>query len=341
MTVTAPFAAAPPSATRARHPFLAFLIRRLLAGVAVLLVASALIFAAVQALRGDVAASVLGRNATPESLAALRADLRLDDPLPVRYLRWLTGVLRGDLGNSSVAVAQGDPHPAVWDAISGPLLNSAILAVTCVLLLVPLALALGALAAVHAGRPVDHAVSVVALVFGALPEFLVATVLVLVFFTGFGLLPPVSSIGPGQTPLDDPTALILPVLSLLLVTLSGATRMVRAGTADVLRREYVTMARLNGIPERRVLWRYGVRNALGPSVQVLAQAGLYLVGGVIVVENVFNYPGIGKELVQAVSTRDVQVICDIALILAAVYVAVNIVADLVTVWLVPALRTEA
>jgi peptide/nickel transport system permease protein len=304
-----------------------------------LLLASILVFGAVQVLPGDVAQVVLGRTATPERLAAVRADLNLNDAVPVRYVHWLEGVATGDLGNSSAALAQGQTLP-VWDAIRTPLRNSLVLAVLTLLIFIPLCIVLGTVAALRAGRRTDHAISVTALALSSLPEFLVGTLLIVVFFTQLDLLPPVSTIGPGQTPFSQPKELVLPVLTLLAVSVAFGTRLLRASIVDVLREDYVAMARLNGLRERRVIWRYALRNALAPSVQILAQMIQYLIGGIIITESVFNYPGIGSALVQAVLVRDPQVISVVAMMLAAIYILVNVLADLAVVFLVPRLRTK-
>jgi peptide/nickel transport system permease protein len=304
-----------------------------------LLLASILVFGAVQVLPGDVAQVVLGRTATPDRLAAVRADLNLNDPVPVRYVHWLGGVATGDLGNSSAALAQGQTLP-VWDAIRTPLRNSLVLAVLTLLIFVPLCILLGTVAALRAGKRSDHAISITSLALSSLPEFLVGTLLIVVFFTQLDLLPPVSTIGPGQTPFSNPKELVLPVLTLLAVSVAFGTRLLRASIIDVLREDYVAMARLNGLRERRVIWRYALRNALAPSVQILAQMIQYLIGGIIITESVFNYPGIGSALVQAVLVRDPQVVSVVAMILAAIYIVVNVLADLAVVLLVPRLRTK-
>ena len=318
---------------------LAFLARRLATGAVALLLASILVFGAVQVLPGDVAQVVLGRTATPDRLSAVRADLNLNDPVPVRYVHWLEGVATGDLGNSSAALAQGQTLP-VWDAIRTPLRNSLVLAVLTLLIFVPLCIVLGTVAALRAGRRSDHAISITSLALSSLPEFLVGTLLIVVFFTQLDLLPPVSTIGPGQTPFSNPKELVLPVLTLLAVSVAFGTRLLRASIIDVLREDYVAMARLNGLRERRVIWRYALRNALAPSVQILAQMIQYLIGGIIITESVFNYPGIGSALVQAVLVRDPQVVSVVAMILAAIYILVNVLADLAVVLLVPRLRTK-
>jgi peptide/nickel transport system permease protein len=328
-----------PEATRRRHPVAGFVVRRVAAGIATLVVASFLIFASVQILPGDVASVILGKNATPARVDKVRSDLHLDDPLPQRYVTFLTDVSTGHFGNSSAALAQGRELP-VWRVIKTPLRNSLILALITILLFVPLCLVLGTVSALRAGRATDHAISVPALVASAMPEFLVGTLLIVIFFTQLDLFPPVAEIGPEETPFSHPDALVLPVLTLLSVSLALGIRLVRASMIEVLRADYVRMARLNGQSERRVVVRYALRNALGPGIQAIAQTMQYLLGGIIITESVFNYPGIGNKLVQAVSLRDVQEIGVIAMILAATYIVINIVADLVVTLAVPKLRTS-
>jgi peptide/nickel transport system permease protein len=305
-----------------------------------LLVASFLIFATLQILPGDVVSVVLGKNATPQRVAAVRADLHLNDPLPVRYLRFVEGFATGHLGDSSAALAQGQKQP-VWSVIRKPLRNTVILAVITMILFVPICFILGTSAALRAGRAVDHGISIPTLVASAMPEFLVGTLLIVVFFSETNLLPPVAGIGPEENPLSHPKGLVLPVLTLLSVSVALGIRLVRASVLDVLRSDYVSMARLNGQPEHRVVIRYAVRNALGPGIQAVAQTAQYLLGGIIITESVFNYPGIGKLLVQAVSLRDVQEIAVIAMILATAYITINIFADLAVMLSVPKLRTGA
>jgi peptide/nickel transport system permease protein len=322
------------------HPVARFLGRRLLGAVATLFVVAVVIFLALQVIPGDAATTVLGRNATPASLHELRHQLKLDRPLTAQFFGWLGGLLHGDFGNSASALAHNNGDPSVWTAIREPLVNSAYLAGIAVVLLIPLGLLLGALAAVRQGRPSDYAVSVTALVFGGMPEFLVGTILIAVFFSWLNLLPPIANIGPGETPLAHPSALVLPVVTLLAVSLGFTIRMVRAGTIEALHQDYVAMARLNGIRESRVVFRYALRNSLAPSVQAIAQTVAYFAGGIIITESVFDYPGIGRLLVQAVNARDVPTIADITMLLATFYVLVNVLADLVVVALVPKLRTS-
>ena len=296
-----------------------------------------LIFASVQLLPGNVATAVLGRNATPQAVHSIEQNLGLNRSLVERYATFLSDLVRGRLGDSTVAIAQGT-RVTVWSTIRTPIRNSLVLAGLTVLLFVPLALLLGAWAAVRQGKRADHAINTSALTIGAMPEFLVGTLLVLVFFTSLHLLPPISETQPGKSLFSDPRIFVLPVVTLLSVSLAYTTRLVRATTIEVLRENYVSMARLNGYRERRVIWRYALRNALAPAVQGIAQTVQYLIGGIIIVESVFNYPGIGTQLVQSVSARDVQMIAVIAVMLAAIYIAVNILADLAVMLLVPKLR---
>jgi peptide/nickel transport system permease protein len=317
-----------------------FVVRRVSAGLLTLLVASFLIFAAVQILPGDVASVVLGKTATPEKVEAIRQDLNLDESLPERYWLFISNVGTGHFGNSSAALVQGR-ELSVWSVIRTPLRNSLILALITILLFVPLCLLLGTISALRAGRAADHAISVPSLVASAMPEFLVGTLLIVIFFTQLDLFPPVAEVGTGETPFTHPDALVLPVLTLLSVSLALGIRLIRASMFDVLRADYVRMARLNGQPERRVVVRYALRNALGPGIQAIAQTMQYLLGGIIITESVFNYPGIGNKLVQAVSLRDFQEVGVIAMILAATYIVINIVADLLVMLAVPKLRTGA
>jgi peptide/nickel transport system permease protein len=326
------------AAAVASHPVLRFLARRVGAGVLTLFVASLLIYAAILILPGDVTQVVLGRNGTPERIAAVKAQLHLDQSGPERYWHWLTGMLTGDFGDSTAALVQGQTVH-VSSAIGTPFANSMILALITLAAFIPLCVALATFAALRAGKPSDHGISLTTLALGSMPEFLLGTLLIVVFFSKLDLLPAVSSIGPGQSPLDQPDALVLPVLTLLAVSTAFGVRLLRASIVEVLRDDYVTMARLNGVRERRVVARYVLRNAMAPFAQVLAQTAQYLVGGIIIVESLFNYPGIGKTLVQSVLVRDPQMVSVIAILLAALYITINIIADLAVVFLVPRLRT--
>jgi peptide/nickel transport system permease protein len=333
--------AAEPRLERRRFsPVQLFLVRRIAGALAALLAASVLIFVGTELLPGNAASAVLGRDATPAAEQVLTHQMHLDRPALTRYFDWLGGFVHADLGESAVALAQGE-HTKVWSLISDPLKNSAILAGITALLMIPLALGLGAYAAIRAGKPSDHLISIGSLISISAPEFVTGAFLVALFFVGLDWLPPVALVPPGGDPLSDPTKLVLPVLTLLFASLAAGIRMVRAGMFEALQTEYVQVARLNGLPERRVLTRYALRNALAPSVQVLAQNLQYLVGGVIVVESVFAYPGLGSQLVNAVQNRDITMVQSIAMLIAIVYVIINLLADLIVMLLVPKLRAPA
>jgi peptide/nickel transport system permease protein len=341
--VVKPGAGSPVAAVRRawhNHPVAAFVVRRVAAGLATLLVVSFIIFVATNALPGNVAQVVLGKNATPTALRQLEHQLGLDHSILSRYWTWLTGLFHGNLGQSAVQLAQGAPSAPVTATIGTPLRNSFELALVTSILLIPLSLLLGTLAALRAGRTSDYAISYTSLIMGSLPEFVLGTFLILIFFSWLNLFPPVSLIPVGSSPLQHPKEIALPILTLLGVSLAFCARQVRAGVLEALRQDYVTMARLGGVKERRVLWKFALRNALAPSVQTFAQAIMYLLGGIIVVETLFAYPGIGNLLVQEVQTRDVTEVQAIAMVLAAIYIAINILADLVVVLIVPRLRTS-
>jgi peptide/nickel transport system permease protein len=323
------------------HPAGALVVRRLLTGILTLFVVSILIFLATNILPGNAAEIVLGRNATPARVHALEVKLGINRSVFNRYTTWLGDIGQGNFGNSAVAMAESKPKPSIGPTLSAPLYNSFVLAAITTCVLIPLTLLLGAIAGIHGGRKLDHAISFPALVFGGLPEFVTGTLLIYILFDKLNLLPPVALVAPGQSPFADVKALIMPALTLLVVALGAGVRQVRAGMIDILQQDFVHVARLNGVRERRVLWRYALRNALAPSVQIIAQNLQYLVGGIIIVESVFAYPGIGTYLVNAVTTRDVTEVQAAAMILATLYILINIVADLIVVFLVPKLRTAS
>jgi peptide/nickel transport system permease protein len=333
--------AAPVARRREASPLLRFAGRRLLGAVVALWVASLVIFAGTQLLPGDAASVVLGRNGNPATVKLLNKQLHLDRPAYRQYVDWVEGLAHGDLGNSAVGMAQGATSAPIWPLISDAIKNSVILAVITALLMIPLSLGLGVLAAVLRGRWLDHAISVASLAAIALPEFVIGSLLVGVFFVGLHWLPPVAIVAPGADPLDHPAKLVLPIATLLLASLAAGIRMVRAGMVEVLQTEYVQTARLNGVSERRVLWRYALRNALPTSVQILAQNLQWLIGGIIITENVFAYPGIGSTLVVAVQNRDVTLVQSVAMLIAIVYIALNLLADLIVMLLVPKIREPA
>jgi peptide/nickel transport system permease protein len=233
-------------------------------------------------------------------------------------------------------VANGQPVASVlWSRISNTLQFSLI----AIVVLVPLAIALGVISALRAGGVVDQVISGVSLLGLSFPDFIVATFVAWIFGIVLGLFPPVALVPPGGSPLETPDILVLPVLTMVIIGTPYASRMVRAGMLEVLGSEYIQAARLNGIPERRVIRGHALRNALGPTVQTVAATLQWLIGGVIAVEIVFNYPGIGSELVRSVQIRDFNFVQSTALVIASVFIFINILADILVVLLIPRLRT--
>jgi peptide/nickel transport system permease protein len=306
---------------------LRLILGRIAAGAATLLVASALIFTATQLLPGDLATATLGRDATPDAVKALRERLGLNRPAALRYVDWLDGIAHLDLGKSAVNGVR------VSATISQPLRNSALLVAITLGLLVPLSLLLGTATALRRGSLFDLGSQLVTVSLVALPEFVVGIVLVLVFAIAWPVLPAVAFQVTAK-------ALILPVATLLMLSLAYTARMVRAGVIEVLSSEYVAMARLKGMPERSVIRHHVLPNAIGPSLHAFALTAAWLAGGVVIVEYLFAYPGIGQLLIDAVTSRDVPMVEAVSLILAAVYVIGNLIADVSTILLTPRLRTR-
>jgi peptide/nickel transport system permease protein len=312
-----------------------FILRRLLLGLLTLFVSSVIIFAATQALPGDAARSILGRSATPESLAELRRQLGLDKGVVEQYWDWITGVLSGDLGTS---LANGLP---VSEVIGERLVYSLFLMLIAGAIAIPLGIALGAISARRRDGVFDQVTSIVTLGLAALPEFVVAISLAVLFSTTvLTVLPSVIVTEPGSRPWDYPKELVLPVITLVIAVVPYTTRIMRASTVEILESDFVEMARLKGLSERLVLWRHAVPNALAPTFQVTALNLAYLAGGIVVVEAVFNYPGIGLLLVESVRARDMPTVQAIALLIAALYVVLNLLADLATIMVSPRLRTS-
>ena len=313
-----------------------FVIRRLLLGLIVLIMVSIVVFAATQALPGDPARAILGRSATPQSLAALRLKLHLDQPVFTQYWTWLTGLLHGNLGTSLAA------QEPVTTLLGPRLVNSSVLVAVSAIVSIPLSIAIGSWAALKREKIFDTVSSNLLLALAALPEFVVAVVLVLLFATTVfpGVFPAISRIPPGSGPWNYPSALVLPVLTLVIAVAPYVARIMRASMVEVLESDYIEMARLKGLPERTVMIRHALPNALGPVFQVIALNLAYLAGGIVVVETVFNYGGIGSGMQEAVINHDLPVVQALAMLIAAVYVALNLLADVATIMVTPRLRTR-
>jgi peptide/nickel transport system permease protein len=312
-----------------------FILRRLLLGILVLILVSVLVFLATQALPGDPARAILGRNANPASLAALRHQLHLDRPVADQYLTWVTGLLHGNLGTSLEA------QEPVSTLLAPKLVNSAVLVALAAILSIPLSIAIGAWAALKREKVFDQTSSNLLLLLAALPEFVVALVLVILFATTVShVLPAISTVPPGSRPWNNWVALILPTLTLVIAVAPYVSRIMRASMIEVLESDYVEMARLKGLPERTVLVRHALPNALGPVFQVIALNLAYLAGGIIFIEFVFNYSGIGGAIQEAVVNHDLPVVQALAMLIAAVYVILNLLADVATILVTPRLRTR-
>jgi len=311
-----------------------FIVRRLLLGVLVLFLVSVVVFIATQAL-GDPARAILGRDATPERLAALQKELNLNDSLIGQYFSWLGGLLSGDLGNSLAA------QSPVSTLLGPRLLNSAVLVLIAAVVSIPVSIAIGSWAALRREKTFDNVTSNLLLLLAALPEFVVAVLLVMLFATTvFHWLPAISSVPPGTKPWDFPDGLVLPVATLVIVVAPYVARIMRASMVEVLESDYVEMARLKGLPEGTVLVRHALPNAIGPVFQVIAINLAYLAGGLVVIEYVFNYPGIGSALQDAVVNHDLPVVQALAMLIAGVYVVLNLLADVATILVTPRLRTR-
>ncbi|MEU1300607.1 ABC transporter permease [Streptomyces shenzhenensis] len=313
---------------------LVFLARRVSAAVGTLFLSSVLVFLAVQALPGDVAGQILGKDATPDAVAALRGRLGLDRPAWERYADWMGGALHGDFGTSLVS------QRPVGGEVAAHLANSALIAGVTVLFAVTGSIVLGVIAGLYRDRWPDHLISTVSLVGMSVPEFVVATVLVLCFSIALPWFPAVVLYGPDASVGQLLPAVWLPALALAVVMAAYIVRMARTSVIDVMAGEYVTTARLKGLSSWRVVTRHALPSALLPTLHVIALNVAWLVGGVAVVENVFNYPGVGKLMLSSVQNRELPVIQAVALVSAVVYTVCNLAADLGAMALNPKLRTR-
>jgi peptide/nickel transport system permease protein len=297
--------------------------RRLLLGLLTLFIISLVIFGATELLPGDLARELLGQSATEETLAALREQLGLNDSAPVRYWNWLTGVLQGDFG---VSMATQRP---ISELVGARLSNTLFLALYAAALSVPLSLLLGVLAALWRNSIFDRASNAMALTAISFPEFFVAYILIL-WLAQTGLFPSMVRITPSTTFAEQLYMSFLPALTLTLVVTAHMMRMTRAAIINLLASPYIEMARLKGLSPLRVVLHHAVPNALAPIINVVALNLAYLITGVVVVEVVFVYPGLGQLMVDAVTNRDIPVVQAIALIFAAAYVLLNLIADVLS-----------
>lgn len=311
---------------------LRLVFRRILLGCVTLFVVSILIFGATEVMPGDVAQVVLGQGATPEAVAAIRDQLGLDRPVVVRYFEWLGALTTGDLGNS--LATQRD----IAEIISLRTPYTLLLAGAAALMAIPLSIGLGLASAMFPGSAIDRLVATGTLAIVSAPEFLVATSLVFLFSVTTQLLPAISYFPISAPPDEYLRKLILPVLTLVAVVLAPMTRMTRNAVLALLDAPYIEMAILKGVPKRTIIRRHALPNALAPLANVIAINLAYLITGVVVVEVVFSYPGLGKLMVDGVHQRDLPLVQACALFFCAIYILLYLAADLITIMANPRLR---
>lgn len=311
---------------------LGMIFKRLALGVVTIIAISVLIFVGVEALPGDVATAILGQEATPETVAAFRRELHLDLPAHVRYVKWLGDFLKGDMGNS---LANGRP---VANLIEWRFANTIFLAATAAAIALPLAVILGILAALYRNSLFDRIISTATLSAISFPEFFWAYILIFLFAVKLPFFPSIADINAQMSFGQKIYAIILPSMTLTLVVLAHMMRQTRASILNVLSSQYIEMAKLKGLKRLRIIVLHAFPNALSPVINVAALDLAYLVVGVVIVEVVFVYPGLGQLLVDSVSKRDLPVVQASGLIFAAVYVGMNLLADILSILSNPRLR---
>lgn len=313
-------------------PFLSFVLKRLALILVVLAFVSVVIFLVVNVLPGDVAQAVLGSESTPEQVAALRERLGLNRPLHVRYLSWIGGLFHGDLGRSlrlDLPIA-----PLLVERLK----NSSVLAGFALLTGIPLSVVLGIVAGVRSGKLSDRLISIVTVTAVSVPEYVFGIAFILAFALYWPILPASSLIDPSANPLDSVKVLILPAATLTLRTMAHIAQLTRTSMIEVLETNYIRTARLKGLSEWQVVVRHALRNALLPTITVIGMNLGWLLGGLVIVESVFSYPGIGQLMVDAVSYRDVPMIQATVLLIAFAYAFGNLLSDVAYAYLNPRIR---
>ena len=307
-------------------------LRRIWVGVATMFVVSVIVFIMTSILPGDVAQIVLGQSATPETLAALRAELGLDMPAYLRYLDWLGDMLTGDLGTSKAGGA------AISDLIGGRFGNTMVLAGLVAGISIPISILLGLWAAMHPGSWLDRTVTFGTLATISIPEFFVATLMVLIFAVNLQWASSTALLRDEMTFFELLAGLAMPIITLVIVVSAQMIRMTRAGILNVMSSPYIEMAILKGIPRGRIILRHALFNAIGPIVNVIALNLAYLVSGVVIVETIFSYPGLAKLMIDGVQTRDLPLVQACAMIFCGAYVILILIADIGSIVSNPRLR---
>lgn len=311
-----------------------YTLRRLVFLLLTLLLTSIIVFAVTQLLPGDIARVILGREAGEQALERLREDLGLNRPLPVQYWNWLVDLIRGDWGRSF------STQTAVRTVVFERLRNSLMLAGLILVISVPLAITLGVVAGLKEDSLIDNAISILSLAVVGLPEFVTGLVLIEVVSFDLRLLPPNSSIRIGTGFLEAFPMLVLPAVTATLVLLAYIARLTRAGVIGELEKPYVRTADLKGLPARTVIMKHVLRNALMPTITVIAISIGWMISGLIVIENVFNYPGLGRLLLFAIERRDLPLLQAITMVTVSGFAGANLAADLLYAYLNPRIRLE-
>lgn len=307
-------------------------LRRVWIGLATMFVVSVIVFIMTSILPGDVAQIVLGQSATPETLAALRAELGLDLPAYLRYLDWLGDMATGDLGTSKAGGA------AISDLIGGRFGNTMMLAGLVAGISIPISIVLGLWAAMHPGTWLDRTVTFGTLATISVPEFFVATLMVLILAVNLQWLPSTALLRDEMTFFELLGGLAMPIITLVIVVSAQMIRMTRAGILNVMNSPYIEMAILKGVPRRRIILRHALFNAIGPIINVIALNLAYLVSGVVIVETIFSYPGLAKLMIDGVQTRDLPLVQACAMIFCGTYVILILIADIGSIVSNPRLR---
>lgn len=315
-----------------RFPLLALVIERILLSLLLLVAVSMLIFGGVEALPGDFATTYLGQSATPQAVANIRAELGLDRPVVTRYFEWLAGAVQGDFGTSWAS------RNSVSEQVGNRLGNSLFLAGFAAVISVPLAVGLGMLSVHFRNRMPDKIINVISLAAISLPEFFIGYLLILYFAVNFGIATFPATVYEGMGFIERLKAIALPTATLVLVVLAHMMRMTRAAILSVMSSAYMETAELKGLSAFRAIVKHAAPNALAPIINVVALNLAYLVVGVVVVEVVFVYPGMGQYMVDAVTVRDMPVVQACGLIFAAVYIFLNMLADILAIIANPRLR---
>jgi peptide/nickel transport system permease protein len=316
-------------------PWFPWLITRLTSGLGVVLVISFIVFGATQALPSDPARIILGPEASEQAIATLRQQLGLDQPIYIQYLNWASDVLSGNLGRSL------DSNMEISTIIASRFSNTLALTLMVSLIAIPLAIIAGVLLALNRDKGIDRFAISALVLFKAVPGFVLAIWLVMLFSTSvFTILPAASLLDPNKHALLQIEYLILPTLTLILSVIPYLLRLVRASMIEAMESDYVVSARLRGISESKVIWQHALPNALIPTIQGIAMTFRFLFSGVVLIEVVFSYPGIGNTLNAAIETRDIPMIQAIVLIITFGVVVINLAADFITLLLTPKLRTH-